>query len=145
MNKRQAVYHLRWQVLSRDNFTCQYCGQHAPDVILHVDHREAIANGGNDALENLVTSCWACNIGKGLASLLPEAPPKVTYKRPTLIRDQVLAALTAGGAQTATELSLSLGWPRETIARICIRDTSIQKLPREGKNQRYDRLYTGNV
>ena len=58
-------YKLRWEVLERDNFTCQYCGKTAPDVMLQVDHKTALADGGTDNLDNLVTSCASCNHGKG--------------------------------------------------------------------------------
>jgi len=57
-------YKLRWQVLARDLYTCQYCGQSAPNVQLEVDHKVAVADGGTGDLGNLVTACWACNRGK---------------------------------------------------------------------------------
>lgn len=60
----KAYYALRFQVLKRDNFTCQYCGQHAPNVILHVDHIIEVCDGGGDEPDNLVTACSACNVGK---------------------------------------------------------------------------------
>jgi hypothetical protein len=56
---------LRFQVLARDNFTCQYCGRKAPDVQLQVDHVKARKNGGTNEVDKLVTSCVDCNIGKG--------------------------------------------------------------------------------
>lgn len=59
-----GYYALRRQILERDNFTCQYCGQHAPNVPLEVDHKIEVSNGGTDDPENLITSCWACNRGK---------------------------------------------------------------------------------
>lgn len=57
-------YRLRWVVLQRDGFACQYCGAAAPDVKLEVDHVLAVCNGGTDDLDNLRTSCYACNRGK---------------------------------------------------------------------------------
>lgn len=36
--KRTSI-RTRFRILERDNFTCQYCGNKAPDVILHVDHK----------------------------------------------------------------------------------------------------------
>ena len=54
----------RYEIFKRDNFTCQYCGMSAPDVILEVDHINPLCNGGNDNFMNLVTSCRACNRGK---------------------------------------------------------------------------------
>ena len=65
MSKRNAMkYGLRWQILNRDNFTCQHCGQYAPNVQLEVDHIIEVSNGGTDDPSNLITSCWACNRGK---------------------------------------------------------------------------------
>jgi hypothetical protein len=55
---------LRWQALDRDNYTCQYCGRAAPDVVLEVDHVTPKSRGGPDKLNNLKTSCWDCNRGK---------------------------------------------------------------------------------
>lgn len=54
----------RFEVFKRDKFTCQYCGRMAPDVVLHVDHINPVANGGESDAVNLVTSCSDCNSGK---------------------------------------------------------------------------------
>lgn len=54
----------RFEVFKRDNFTCQYCGRSAPDVILHADHIDPKAKGGKDDILNLITSCFDCNAGK---------------------------------------------------------------------------------
>jgi len=56
---------LRFNVLKRDNFTCQYCGRKPPEVILEVDHIIPISDGGETSLDNLITSCRECNRGKG--------------------------------------------------------------------------------
>jgi len=61
----RGYYALRYEVLERDQFTCQYCGQQAPNVKLEVDHVLPVEDGGPDTLDNLKTSCWACNHGKG--------------------------------------------------------------------------------
>lgn len=55
----------RFKVLSRDNFTCQYCGKKPPEAKLEIDHINPISNGGDNRLENLLTSCFECNRGKG--------------------------------------------------------------------------------
>src|SRR5215469_18416368 len=60
---------LRFEVFKRDKFTCQYCGQQAPDVILNCDHVRPLADGGDTDLLNLITSCRACNGGKGAVLL----------------------------------------------------------------------------
>lgn len=54
----------RFEIFKRDGFTCQYCGQRPPDVILEVDHIDPSSKGGSDEEINLITSCFACNRGK---------------------------------------------------------------------------------
>lgn len=61
---KQLTPKMRFVILKRDKFTCQYCGRKAPEVQLHVEHRRARSNGGSNDLENLVTSCATCNHGK---------------------------------------------------------------------------------
>lgn len=68
--RRKAITKtMRFEVFKRDNFTCQYCGATPPAVVLQVDHIEAVANGGKNDEDNLITSCQPCNLGKGVRSL----------------------------------------------------------------------------
>lgn len=60
---------LRFDVFKRDGFICQYCGAHPPAVILHVDHINPVARGGINRIDNLITSCEPCNLGKGARPL----------------------------------------------------------------------------
>lgn len=70
MSKRKALSkRIRFEVFKRDNFTCQYCGGKAPDVILRVDHINPVAGGGDNEIVNLITSCEPCNQGKGARAL----------------------------------------------------------------------------
>lgn len=62
----------RFEVLRRDEHTCQYCGAKAPDVTLHIDHVMPVALGGDDKPGNLVTACKDCNSGK--SSIMPDSP-----------------------------------------------------------------------
>lgn len=62
----------RFEVLRRDDHTCQYCGAKAPDVTLQIDHVIPVALGGDDKPGNLVTACRDCNSGK--ASIPPDSP-----------------------------------------------------------------------
>jgi hypothetical protein len=58
---------LRYEVLKRDGFKCINCGNSpamTPDVVLHVDHIQPWAKGGETVLENLQTLCSKCNLGK---------------------------------------------------------------------------------
>lgn len=52
---------VRFRILARDKFTCQYCGRSAPDVKLQVDHITPVAAGGT------ADPCVDCNGGKGVA------------------------------------------------------------------------------
>jgi len=60
---------LRFEILRRDEHTCQYCGEKAPNVTLHVDHVKPKTLGGTDGPDNLVAACKDCNTGKSSASL----------------------------------------------------------------------------
>ncbi|MBU5214374.1 HNH endonuclease [Heyndrickxia oleronia] len=56
---------LRFEVLKRDKFKCQYCGRGVEDdVKLHVDHIVPYSKGGADTLDNFKTACQDCNLGK---------------------------------------------------------------------------------
>lgn len=63
---------LRYEILRRDNHTCRYCGESAPDVKLTVDHVLPVALGGKDDATNLVAACRDCNAGK--SSSHPDQP-----------------------------------------------------------------------
>lgn len=63
--KRQAISpRLRFDVLMRDGFTCRYCGQRPPEVVLEVDHIVPVSAGGATELNNLQAACRTCNSGK---------------------------------------------------------------------------------
>lgn len=68
-NARSLSVRVRFQVLRRDKFTCQYCGAKAPDVQLEIDHVIPVVLGGSRELSNLRTACQACNAGKSAAVL----------------------------------------------------------------------------
>lgn len=64
MKRKEIPKKVRFEVLKRDKFTCQYCGRQAPDVVLNVDHIKPVAKGGTNDITNLITSCFDCNSGK---------------------------------------------------------------------------------
>lgn len=72
---------LRFEVMRRDNHSCQYCGRSAPDVELQVDHVVPVTLGGTDHPSNLKTACRDCNSGK--ASVPHDVKPvnAVPYSR----------------------------------------------------------------
>ena len=118
-------YALRWKVLNRDLFTCQYCGQTAPNVVLQVDHIVARANGGTDELNNLKTACVACNIGKNLKPL--NIPPQVTmpgHSRANSVpkHELIMGYLKINQYATATEISQALGINRGNVSHILATD-----------------------
>ncbi len=55
---------MRFAVLERDGFTCQYCGKKAPEAYLEIDHIKATSMGGKDEIDNLIAACVECNRGK---------------------------------------------------------------------------------
>lgn len=84
MAKRQSLSKkTRFEVFKRDGFMCCYCGAHPPEAILEVDHIRAVANGGTNDIDNLVTSCFACNRGKS-ATPLEVVPQSILDKAAAL-------------------------------------------------------------
>lgn len=54
----------RFKILARDNFRCVYCGATPQSSNLHIDHVMPRSKGGADSIDNYVTACFACNVGK---------------------------------------------------------------------------------
>lgn len=50
----------RWNVLARDNFQCQVCGESNEDR-LHLHHIIFRSHGGEDDVTNLITLCFLCH------------------------------------------------------------------------------------
>ena len=66
VNKAPVPPKLRYQILKRDNFSCQACGaQASAETPLHVDHIVPRKHGGTNDPLNLQTLCATCNLGKG--------------------------------------------------------------------------------
>lgn len=55
---------LRWEIMERDNFTCQGCGSRK---YLNVDHIKPLVYGGETKKENLQTLCGSCNSRKAVS------------------------------------------------------------------------------
>lgn len=62
--KNHKPLKLRFEILKRDKFTCQYCGRKSPDVILEIDHIHPRSKGGKNIMDNFKTACKDCNMGK---------------------------------------------------------------------------------
>lgn len=56
---------LRYKILNKFSYTCQYCGATIKDgAKLHVDHIIPISKGGLTEEDNLTIACQDCNLGK---------------------------------------------------------------------------------
>lgn len=79
---RPTVHLTKREVLRRDDYTCQYCGQKVS--YLTIDHVVPRRLGGTHTWDNLVAACPACNHRKGGRTLeqaqmrllqMPTVPP----------------------------------------------------------------------
>jgi len=81
MKRSSLSLKLRFEVFKRDNFTCQYCGNSIPKVVLEVDHIHPVSKGGKNNSDNLITSCFDCNRGKSnneLTEIIPSLSEKTS-------------------------------------------------------------------
>ena len=99
---------LRYEVLRRDNHTCRYCGQSAPEVPLEVDHVIPKALGGSDDASNLVTACRRCNRGK--ASVPADAPIVEDISQDAVRLARAMAEVTAIRSQEIVTRSNIAFW-----------------------------------
>lgn len=102
MNRKPISKRLRFEIFSRDSFTCRYCGRQSDEVILHVDHVIPVCQGGTNDSENLVTSCADCNLGKSGKSIAQAAPSESDRLRIAQeMNEQVEAARRASESASA--------------------------------------------
>lgn len=81
MGREKISKSIRFEVMKRDKFTCQYCGKSAPDVILEIDHIVPVTKGGDNTILNLITSCRDCNRGKSDKELSDDTAVKKQKKQ----------------------------------------------------------------
>lgn len=62
---KKGVKFSRINVLTRDKFTCCYCGNKFKSRELNYDHVLPRCQGGKTVWDNIVTSCVRCNSRKG--------------------------------------------------------------------------------
>ncbi len=77
---RQTRALSRKNILTRDHFTCQYCGKKGGAGELTLDHVLPRSRGGATSWENLVAACRPCNNRKG--NRLPEEAQMPLHRRP---------------------------------------------------------------
>ncbi|WP_321416739.1 RNA-guided endonuclease IscB [uncultured Methanomethylovorans sp.] len=59
--KQKGFYNVKQYVLSRDNYTCQYCSGKSKDNVLECHHIVFRKNKGTDTPTNLITLCKTCH------------------------------------------------------------------------------------
>lgn len=77
---------LRFEIFKRDLFTCQYCGNNPPKVILEIDHIIPVSKNGTTEIDNLITSCFDCNRGKGDRELI--SLPQSTEEKTGILQEK---------------------------------------------------------
>lgn len=70
----------RDNLFERDDYRCQYCGNHFDAVLLNMDHVIPRDRGGRTSWENIVTSCIKCNSRK--ANRLPHQANMHLIRKP---------------------------------------------------------------
>jgi 5-methylcytosine-specific restriction endonuclease McrA len=90
---RTSVPLTRKNLLSRDNFTCQYCGttEHA----LTIDHIVPRSRGGKTEWTNVVAACGTCNRRK--ANRLPSEANMKLLSKP--VKPGYMAVVLLGAAK----------------------------------------------
>lgn len=86
MSRKSLSKKTRFEVFKRDGFVCQYCGNSPPTVILEIDHIIPVKDGGGNEVDNLLTSCFDCNRGKGTRSL--EVSPDTLEQKRLVIEEK---------------------------------------------------------
>lgn len=71
---------VRKNILLRDNFHCQYCGNRFKEEELTIDHVIPCSKGGQTTWDNVVAACRECNQLKG--SHMPEDAPVKLLRPP---------------------------------------------------------------
>lgn len=89
--RKKGVKFSRINVLTRDRYTCQYCGQRLPMSDLNYDHVVPRSQGGKTVWENIVSACYACNAVK--RDRTPEQAGMRLLAKPARPKSLPLAAL----------------------------------------------------
>ena len=99
---------LRNDILSRDNYTCRYCGSKKEPF--HLDHVYPVVKGGETSKNNLVTSCVRCNSRKHSSIGMWPKPVGYFDEQPKTINISILTVflLSLGVALLGMEFSTNL-------------------------------------
>lgn len=143
-------------LLERESYCCIYCGIHASQAKMQIEHVIPKSKGGTDSLDNLVLSCNACNQAKGnqdVQTYLKDKPSVLRRVKAHLginyrdaahvnstrlhvlnklraMADAISATLQVGFGSTTKQNRLSLGLPKDhwIDAAVCIEDGDAVKV-----------------
>ena len=65
IGRKKAIRFSRMNILTRDKWQCQYCGERFKTRKLNYDHVTPRSQGGKTVWENIAASCYPCNAKKG--------------------------------------------------------------------------------
>jgi 5-methylcytosine-specific restriction endonuclease McrA len=102
VGRKRAVKFSRINVLTRDNFTCQYCGKKLPVRKLNYDHVVPRCQGGKTCWENIVTSCVPCNDRK--RDRTPQQARMVLRRKPVKPKSLPIVAMHVDVGDTLPDL-----------------------------------------
>ena len=112
ITRRRSVKFSRMNVLLRDNFRCQYCGEKRTTRKLNYDHVIPRSQGGKTTWENIVASCYECNHRK--AGRTPEQAKMKLLKKPVKPKRLPLVAFHVDSGESIPEMWRSfLYWNAE--------------------------------
>lgn len=143
-------------LLERENYYCIYCGIHASQTKMEIEHVIPRSKGGTNSLNNLVLSCETCNQVKGnqdVETFLKGKPSVLKRVKKHLgtshkdaahmnsirwyvmnnlrnMADAIGATLKIGFGSTTKQNRLSLGLPKDhwIDAAVCTSDGSTVKV-----------------
>ena len=108
----------RYNVILRDNYTCQYCGDKFPFDKLTFDHVVPRRDGGKTNWDNIVSACYKCNQEKAHHHKMKpkRAPHQPTYwqladnrrKRPITVPDEAWTMYLSWKGQVDVDASVSI-------------------------------------
>lgn len=114
MKRTNIPKRLRFEVLQRDGFRCQYCGAPASKIELHVDHIHPVAAGGTNDPLNLITACIDCNAGKG-AGQMRRVGRRLSGERLAIGTPVIHKSFHCGGIVAAEAEPTEYGTPRVAL------------------------------
>jgi hypothetical protein len=111
MKRKPVSKRVRFSVFARDQFTCVYCGQQPPAVMLEIEHVIPVSQGGTNDEANLRCSCRDCNAGKGARTIEQAVPTEAA--RLSMAQEMV-------EQRAAAEVAVNYKRKVDDLRQICI-------------------------